>query len=182
MSVHSVAALPGSGDRYEGMEVDYHPNGLANLPVWRCTWRAALNSGSGAWAVQGAPIRVLQSASHDASAGGVNVSNMSALTVPVTGLYYLDMAGLVQIRTAPAGVVNVDIFYRRDTTNITAAARYHMRNQFESHAYSAPQLRTLTGGWEMRLRVENMSGSTTWRFGADSVPMQIFLAPVELRP
>ena len=56
MSVHSVVALPPSP--YEGLEVDYHPSGsLATGPVWRCVWRSALNSGSGAWAVvSGAPL------------------------------------------------------------------------------------------------------------------------------
>ena len=90
-ATQALGALPGSGIRYEGYTVDYWPSGTPGSGVcWRCTWRDAANSGSGAWVVVGGgpPIgsRVDGAQAVTGFSTPVALSGNTVLT-PVPGVY-----------------------------------------------------------------------------------------------
>lgn len=183
MSAHAVIALPGSP--YEGMEVDYHPGGaLSGSPVWRCVWRAALNSGSGAWAfVGGGPLIDVQSSGGNQTTASVStwagMTNSPSITVPVTGVYDVTASGWIQGQTSATNAL-VRIIRSTGPTEILRAANHYSADAFEaSMQASVPVRASCTGAETVSLQVATDNKSNNFGGGA---PWRLSLTPVELRP
>lgn len=182
--IPAVTTLPTSGE--EGEQVDYFPSGLSVRPQWRCTWRQALNGGNGAWSVQRArPLTsVFRGTNRTTSVPSgyalVPVTSTPTLTVPVSGLYELEVVLPVQLQTG----VLADLFIglQRTTGELLSWMEYFVTDRLYQSAMTGSRTEDLflTSGWVTRICLAGGTAASWLHSG--SVPTIVKLHPTELRP
>lgn len=157
----------------------------AGQPPWLCIWDTALRGGLGAWSVHGGAPRIASARGGTTTAvssgyAATAVTGSPTLTVPVSGMYEMEV--LLPIQAQTAGLVDLFVGLQRTTGELLSWAEYFVSiAQYQgAHGGSRVEPLHLTAGWTMRACLA--SGTTSTWGHSSSAPKIIRLHPVELRP
>lgn len=177
-----VTSLPGSPVAGQVARYRHTPG----QPPWLCIWDPTLNSGAGAWAVLGGPPAeaVASGGTSTAVAGSYTqtaVGGTPSVTVPVPGLYTVEMRLPVQVQSG--GLLDLFVGVRRGASALVAWIDYFVTTAAwqgssvvgSTHAVSLP-----TAG-EAITMVAAGGTASTWAHSS-SLGRLLRLHPVELRP
>lgn len=182
--VQRVTTLPNARERYDGLEVEYCPNGLDDYPVWRLVWRQAANGGSGAWVfIGGRPLVVNQSSAAGHTTASLStytdMSNITSIAPGVAGVFDVQASGSMYLPSTTLAEARVVV---TDSTTSVSIAFVSLIDQYESSTGGNAWPARITSASAPTFKLRVATNNKQVNFGSGDGLWGLSVIPSELRP